>query len=250
MTVSFIDKIRFSDEEIVEKYSVITLEKYDVDGLEGVIDEIKKMKNEGYYVNLVLTYQNIVIYDEDVDAEDFINKTKKNYDILGYQPLNIPAITRITSSADLKTLYNLIGMIYYNKKGERLNERDLGAVLDIASIVMNKLDKFEDNFDKTSISDEYFQQLRKTQWKNKKARYIWLELGELRNYASLPRKRPVRFDIEQDLTTQFLAACCAVNSGRAEIILEDVVIAFRTYFKLLRADLPLLAENLSKSIQE
>lgn len=249
--VSFIDKIRFSDEEIVEKYSVITLEKYDVDGLEGVIDEIKKMKNEGFYVNLVLTYQNIVIYDEDVDAEDYINKTKKYYEILGYQPLNIPALTRITSSADLKTLYNLIGMIYYNKKGERLNERDLGAVLDIASIVMKKLDKFEDDFDKTSISDEYFQKLRKTQWKNKKARYLWLDVNDLLKFEGFTIiQAPFKFYTEQWLVTQFLAACCAVNSGRAEIILEDVVTAFKTYFKLLRADIPLLAENLSKNIQE
>lgn len=56
MAVSFLDKVRLKDEQIVEKYTTITLKKYNITGLDEVIDEVRKLGEEDYYSRLVGIY--------------------------------------------------------------------------------------------------------------------------------------------------------------------------------------------------
>jgi hypothetical protein len=42
----------------------------------------------------------------------------------------------------------------------------------------------------------------------------------------------------------FLADCSAVNNGKDKITEKDIIRAYKTYFKILKTDLPSLVEKL------
>lgn len=248
MTISFLDKVRLKDEQIVEKYTTITLKKYNITGLEEIINEIRKLGGEGYYSRLVGIYlQYNKFYDVTVDFEKLSSIAKDGCKILGYQPINLPPFTRLLACQDLKTFYNFLSGIYVSCIGRQLDQEELGNILDNLDVfIMNNLDKFEQTREKSVITDEYFKKLRKIKW-GKKSRELWLDINGLRGFAGFPpEKTPLRFLIEHDLLTQFLAACSAVNNDRDKIEQEDIVIAYKTYFKLLKADIPALVEKLEK----
>ena len=252
MAVSFLDKLRLSDEEKVEKYTAITLKKYNVAGLDDIISKIKDMKHEGYFLELVRICINYdKLYDENItqeEQEELVYIIKKYCKILGSQYFNLPPITQVIACKDLESFHNLLLEIYTNNLGRKLNKDELEKVYcNLDFFIMRNLDKFDQTIEKAVITAEYFKKLRKIKW-GEKSRKLCLELGELKQYAGFPpRKTPARFQIENYLLDQFLAACSAVNNDRDSIEQEDVIVAFRTYFKLLKADIPALVEKLEKN---
>lgn len=164
---------------------------------------------------------------------------------MGNQPINLPPFTRVLACQDLKTLYNFLSGIYVSCIGRQLNQEELGDILgNLDVFIMKNLDKFDQTSEKPLITDEYFKKLHKIKW-GEKSRVLWLDLNGLRGFAGFPpEKTPARFLIEHDLLTQFLAACNAVNNNRGKIEQEDIVTAYKTYFKLLKANIPALVEKL------
>lgn len=133
MTISFLDKLRLSDEEKVEKYTNITLKKYNVVGLEEVIGEIRKVGEERYYAGLVGIYLGYdKFYDVTVDFEKLSSIAKNGCKILGYQPINVPPFTRVLACQDLKTFYNFLSGIYVSRIGRQLDQEELGNIFEFA----------------------------------------------------------------------------------------------------------------------
>ncbi|MBI5679273.1 MAG: hypothetical protein HZC47_00010 [Methanobacterium sp.] len=224
-------------------------EKYDVDGLGEVVIEIKKLKEEGYYFGLLMTN---LEYGWFVDNETAYKELKcevvnMGREFLGYQPINLPPFTRVIAYQDLQSLYNVLTGIYVTCIGRQLNSEEMEKISDNLEIrIMKNMTQFDQIMEKPEINKDYFKKLRKIKW-GKNSRNLCLELGELKLYAGFPRRRtPARFQIEQDLLDQFLAACSAVNNSRDKIEQEDVIVAFKTYFKLLKTDLPDLVDRLEK----
>lgn len=236
MTISFLDKVRLKDEQIVEKYTTITLKKYDISDLDEVIDEIKKLGEEEYYINLLMTN---LRYDWFIDNEAASYDLKceivdNGREFLGYQPINLPPFTRVIAYQDLQSFYNFLIGIYVTGIGKQLDSEEIGRLCNNIEVrIMKNLDKFDQISEKPVITEEYFKKLHKIKW-GEKSRGLWLDLNGLRKFAGHPEKTPLRFLIEHDLLTQFLAACNAVNNDRNKIEQEDVVAAYKTYFKLLK----------------
>lgn len=248
MAISFMDKIRLKDEQIIEKYSPILLNKYDLDGFDGIVNEMGKLRSEGYYAGLINSHMLGKLFDEGisiVEIDKINSRAKRHGELLGYQPLNLPPFTRVISSHDLQSFYNFLLGIYYNNLGRKLNKKEMIDIADILSIhIIKTRDKFDQTTKKQEITEDYFRKLRKIKW-GKNSRSLCLDVGELCSYAGFPRKKtPAKFTIEQYLLDQFLAACSAVNNNRDKINQEDVIVTFKTYFKLLKTDLPTLVDKL------
>lgn len=56
-------------------------------------------------------------------------------------------------------------------------------------------------------------------------------------------------EISENKFIIFLAGCSAVNDGRDKIDENDIVKAYKTYFKLLKTDLPALVGRLWEEVR-
>ena len=100
---------------------------------------------------------------------------------------------------------------------------------------------FDKNVDFVSISEDFFKNLKKIKWDKRAEKlfekvfsihgdmigYIIAEFFSSLSYNNISNNRFI-------LT--FLAACCAVNDGRSLMVVGDVVMAFRTFYKLFDVD--------------
>jgi len=245
--ISFWDKIRLKDDEIVEKYTKKVLEKYDLEGLNEIITEIKKLKKEEHYLGLLMVNLEYKWFVDNETASSELNCSvvDSGREILGYQPINLPPITRVISYQDLQSFHNFLLGSYVNNLGKKLNSEETRKICNnIDVLIMKNLDRFDEIAEIPEINDEYFQKLKKIRW-GKNSRNLWLDLNGLRKFAGHPpEKTPLKFLIEHDLLIQFLSGCCAVNENRGEIGQADVIIAYKTYFKLLKTNFSALIDKL------
>ncbi|MBI5460198.1 hypothetical protein [Methanobacterium sp.] len=87
---------------------------------------------------------------------------------------------------------------------------------------------------------EYIKSLGKTYWSEKelykKLNKLMFEVMDFSlNYPDL-KDWSSKYRSTEDLFIQFLAACNAVNNGRLGIGVEDTIVAYKTFLKLIKTD--------------
>ena len=93
---------------------------------------------------------------------------------------------------------------------------------------------------------EYFKLLKNIKWSSKEDKLIYDRLTDFtyeltKNIFDYPDFNYTlgwmsNYRVMQDLFVQILAACNAVNDDRVEIVASDVIIAYKTFLKLVRTD--------------
>lgn len=227
---------------------------YDVTGLDEVLSQIKELSESELYVKII----NVVPTDRRAPG------TKKGTFKEGSQVRLLNAARGVLSFGGLWTnlfanslisLRDLSLLHVYIESVYCINKRKLNKWNDYLNIYFSGLDEkiifTLDQFDKEKIGNipeptpEYFQSLKRVRW-NKKAKELYDNLEELMeeitsfvlNYPNLTHyvKNVSEYKAIEELFIQLLAGCSAVNNGRLEIEAEDVIIAYKTLFKLIKTD--------------
>lgn len=231
------------------------LEGVDVDGLDVVLSEIKDMKESGLYIELINAYrtENNIPKDRVFSLDELLHVRvlRLARDNLRFGGFFATLIARsLITAKQFLSIYSFIEFTYCLRTGKPTNWEDA------QNIYFSRLDEriifALDRFDKVSLDElpepnpEYFQKLRKLKWKNKRTKELYNKLTELMrevmdyslDYSDLIERvqKLSTYRSTEDLFILTIAGCSAVNNGRSKIEAEDVVIAYKTFFKLIKTD--------------
>jgi hypothetical protein len=235
------------------------LESLDVKGLESVLFEIKDLIESGLYKRLIKAYgtENKIPKDKVFTVEESLKVPllKLADENLRFGDLLTTIFTgSLVTAKQILSIYSFIEFTYCIFAGRPTNWDD---ALNIYFSGLDECIVFAlDRFDEVELEDipeptsEYFQMLRRLKWKDKKAKKTYDKLTELMmeisdfvlDYPDLNQrvwKRVGRLSIywsTEDLFIRTIAGCSAVNDNRLEIEAEDVVVAYKTFFKLIKTD--------------
>lgn len=224
----------------------IYLESLNIDDLSNILSEIKDIRDSGLYKKLIEA-SNQDKFDGNVDFLGDLPKHK--IEILAYDNLRMGGLltTIFTKSIitvkDTLTLYSFIESVYYLHKSPLEKEDMLNIYFSqLDERIILGLDKFDDVKleDLPKITSEYFQALRNVYWNDKE---LYNKLNDLMfevidfvlDYPPVT-ERPSTYGVTEHLFIQFLAACNAVNNGRLGIEIEDTIVAYKTFLKLIKTD--------------
>lgn len=156
----------------------------------------------------------------------------------------------LVTAKQIMTIFLMIDYTYVIFSGRTTNWDD------ILNIYFSRLDEriifALDQFDKVKLEElpiptkEYFKNLKKLKWKTKKTKKLYNKLNEFMSEIQIfatdyPDLREevgwiTTYSVTEDLFIQTLAGCNAINEGRSQIEDQDVVLAYKTLFKLIKTD--------------
>ncbi|MDP3035500.1 MAG: hypothetical protein Q8M97_10425 [Methanobacteriaceae archaeon] len=227
----------------------------DIEGLDEVLAEIKVMCESKFYIELVDAFrsENNISKDRVFTVEELLKvrilRLADNNLRHGNLIDTIMSRSVITAKYFI-SIYSFIEFTYciFNKKPTKFD--------DAINIFFSRLDEriifALDHFDKFSLDEipeptpEYFQAIRKLEWKDKKTKKLYNKLTELMrevmdfslDYSDLIERvqKISTYRSTEDLFILTLAGCSVVNDSRQKIEYQDIIIAYNTFFKLIKTD--------------
>jgi len=121
---------------------------------------------------------------------------------------------------------------------------------DISEKIVFELENFDNTTESFKTTPEFFQKLRKLKWDDRQTKKpYWAEkelykklnklmfevMGFSLNYPDF-KDWSSKYRSTEDLFVQFLAACNAVNNGSLGIGIEDTIVTYKTFLKLIKTD--------------
>lgn len=232
-----------SSEKLVKK---LKKEFKEVNDLEELVNDLMETSSSELYWK----YYQAVKLEGEINTKnwDLTEDEKKNiplinmaYENLSNPPLNIYPITDLIEFLSFYVMYRIFEDIYYIYKGSKMNHEDSVKILygKLDERVIFGMDQFDTIQKLPGPTPEYFQQLKKVDWYNKKSKKLYKGLNELisDNFIEKRRTPHAKFAATENAFIRFLAACNAVNNNRIKIEQTDIIIAYKTYFKLLKTDI-------------
>jgi len=216
--------------------------EYEVEGLDEILFEIKNRKKAGYFERFYHAYSlGKKIY---APGYRFNKEEKKNlrlYNLASHvlRHFNF-TLKNLVDFSNIKIFYIFLDRIYYMNLGRKLDHEDLFNLYfsKFHERIIFNLDRFDEVSYVPEVSDEFLFRLKKIKWRDKKTDNFFEKLRLIRGYSGRDLIGPhLIFETSEDSFLLTLAACSAVSGGRDDIINEDVIRAFKTYFKLLKTDI-------------
>lgn len=220
--------------------------EFKVTELEEIVNDLMEMSSSELYWK----YFQVVQLEEKIwePGWDLTESEKKNirlinlaYENLSNPPLNIYPITDLIEFLSFYVMYRIFEDIYYIYKGSKMNHTDSLKIFygKLDERVIFGMDKFDTISQNPESTPEYFQQLKKVDWKDNETKKLYKKLHELMNDNFIEKRTTTnaKFTATENAFIRFLAACNAVNNNRIKIEKNDVIIAYKTYFKLLKTDI-------------
>lgn len=221
-------------DKILKKFS-------DVEGLKDVLDSVLNLMDSEIYEKV---YEASNLGEKIGDfappsAEYLLNRYRQNKyssTILKNPTLNL-FTDNIIFSHYLATT-GMIGFINHAYKGHKLSLNDLDKQHIILERIMSQLDDFDKLEDYQSPDEEFYQKQKNIKWK-KEGKSLFEEIHKIRRDIKVVRwgTKSTTFSNGENYYLIFLTACSAVKHQRNEIVAEDVVVAYKTYLKLLNTDI-------------
>ncbi len=131
-----------------------------------------------------------------------------------------------------------IGDVNYVYKGSKLSLNDLNLQHTVLERLMSLLDNFDKPVNFQPPDEEFYKKLKDIKW-DKTAKKLYGKIHRIYRNIAVVRwvSDSSTFGNGEHRLLTFLAACNAVNQGRDKISSEDVVVAHKTYLKLLDTDI-------------
>ena len=226
-------------DQIAEK----TLNEFNgVEGLNEVIDSILSLKDFKVYERLynasLKDPEEMASYIDTADDLLKLRQVKLATEVLKDPPLYLPPLTDVIISTHFNAIFGFISGIDYAYAQKKLDHESTVKEHDIMERLMSLLNDFNKPGEFQPPDKEFYQKIRKIKW-NKQGKKLFFELSSIITdimYDKWGSGTDV-FGSGENFTLIFLAACNAVNQGRDKILPEDVVVAYRTYLKLLDTDI-------------
>ena len=175
-------------------------------------------------------------------------------------------------------LYKLTEAVYFVTSDIKIEENDFERLY-LSGVIENvvlKLDKFDELHPIPEVTYDFFIDLKKVRWKNRHVESFFKELNKIRknliyneyrgSNPTFPPLNEIRthiiflltsvgftlyldsayydFKLTEDVLILFLAACRTINRGENELSYEDVITAYKTYYKLLSTDIYELVDKI------
>lgn len=229
-----------------------SLKNLEVEGMDEILIELKNLKETELYKRLINAFKtenskqkDRLITSEELSTVPILKLADENL-IFGDLLTNVFTASLIFAKLFL-SIYSFIEYIYCMTQERPTNWADILNIFfsGLDERIIFALEKFDevDLEDIPEPTTEYFQMLRKVRWKDKKAKKTYDKLTKLMfemMYLKLDfpafKKWPSTYRSTEDLFIRLLSGCSAVNNDRVNIEAEDVVIAYKTFFKLIKTD--------------
>lgn len=214
---------------------------HDVEGLIEVLEDVQSLMDSEIYEKIYATSN----LGEEIgnfappSTEYLLNRyrqDKYSSNILKNPTLNL-FTDNIIFSHYIATS-GMIGFVNYAYKKHKLSLNDLNKQHTILERLMSLLNDFDKLEDYQAPDEEFCGKLKDIKWDKQgkklygKIRNILYHLNEVRLGG-----KSSTFSNGEHFTLIFLAACSAVNQDRGKILPEDVIVAHRTFLKLLDTDI-------------
>jgi hypothetical protein len=231
------------------------LENFEVEGLNEVLTEIKDLCESGSYKRLIKAYE---LENEIPKDRVFTVDEALNVPILKLADENLWRggllttifIGSLVTAKQIFSIYSFIEYTYciFADRPTNWNDNLNISFSGLDERIIFALDKFDEVEleDLPEPTTDYFQMLRRVKWKDKKAKKTYDKLTRLMfemrelvlDYPNLSQsiKKFSTYGATEDLFIRTIAGCSAVNDNRLEIEAEDVVRAYKTFFKLIKTD--------------
>jgi len=217
-----------------------------VPGLPELLHEIQDVWRSGIYEKFMLAFEG-----REVDSRPLTFEEQVHNKLMVLAGANLPATNLKTiafSKTDLnvfRSMRPLIETAYYLNSGRPFSWEDSLNIafsgLDVR--LLFALDRFDQVEYIAEPTAEFFQKLGVTQIFDKKTSEMYLKITDLlidiENEIFGMRFRDFNSDYvpTEGLFIQLLAGCNAVHHSREHIIEEDIIRAYRTFFRFIRTDI-------------
>jgi len=218
---------------------------FDFGGVRNLISDIQYLKEYGIYDEFFYIFKN---------WEDPINVLTGAYKKLpSISPLLTKAISKgltpeesnvFSGSVDYFSFYHFyrfLEWIYSMNLGRYLQEEDVKAVF--SSDILEKIILGLENFDRVQstrkFDNHFFQNIKEVEWTDKYTERFFDKLHDLLTSKSFNEigNREASFKREMKRIVKFLAVCSTINKERIYITTTDIIIAYKTLFKIIRTDI-------------
>ncbi|MCC7557255.1 MAG: hypothetical protein KO217_01040 [Methanobacteriaceae archaeon] len=228
------------------------LESYEIEGLNSVIIEIKCIDEEGFYENIYNAfYQSSGKFAPETKTKKekyllregylYSKFQKMGFKNLDRPPLPVPLITDLICFPTFFTMYLFLESVYYVKLGKPLDYDDLKTLYNsrIDEQLAYNVDEFDKMLELPSTTDNFFIKLKSVKWENRASKQLFNKLKEVMKFVRIGMFGyfHIMFSIAEKDFILFIAACSAIKDKNDRINQENVVTAYKTYFKLIKTDI-------------
>lgn len=178
-------------------------------------------------------------YIDTVDDLLKLRQVKLASEVLKKYPLYISFLTGVITGANFEAIFGLINEVDYAYIQKKLDHKDTVREHALLERLMSLLDDFDKPGDFEKPDKEFYQKLKGIKWE-KTGKKLYKKLSNLKFKIQLVIFRtsdPTTFESGENFALTFLAACNSVNHDRDIILKEDMIIAYKTYLKLLNTDI-------------
>ncbi|MEN4017399.1 MAG: hypothetical protein PQ975_02195 [Methanobacterium sp.] len=215
----------------------------DVGGLKEVLDDVQSLMDSEVYGRMYkaseMDPEEMSSYLESADELLKLRQVKLASEILKDPPLYVASLTGVIIFSHFKATFGgLIPEIDSAYVQRKLNHKDTLREHAILERLMSLLDDFDKPKDYPAPDEEFYQKLKKIKW-DKQGKKLFKKIDRIRGDIGVVRwvSDSSTFETGENYSLTFLAACNAVNHTRDKILAEDVVVAYKTYLKLLNTDI-------------
>jgi hypothetical protein len=230
----------------IEKISKEILREFKVEGLNEIILEIGNLGRSELYKNIhdavYLSKKKfepgIKYFGEDtIIKEDSLRSPLQK---LAFKNMRNPGHILLIHFLKFFRMYTFLNSIYYINIERKLNQKDYDNINfgGIDKRIILKLDKFDAEDEVFEVPAEFFKNLIKVNWNDKKTKDLFRKLEKLRQYSNLELFGLLNtlFNVSEKEFIIFHAGCSAVNDENDNITQKDIIKAYKTYFKLIKTD--------------
>ncbi len=212
-----------------------------VKGLNEVIDGILSLNDSKVYERVYEASkkdpEEMTSYIDTIDDLLKLRQVKIASEVLKKPPLYIASLTGVIVATHFQALFAFIGGIHYAYAQKKLSHNSTIKEHAILERLISSLDDFDKLKEFEKPNKEFYQRVRRIKWDKTGKKLFW-KLSNIR--ADIQYNKWGSTDVfrsGENFALTFLAACNAVHHNRERMLKEDVIMAYKTYLKLLDTDI-------------
>jgi hypothetical protein len=246
---------RYTESKYIKKHYNSLIEEFgDVEGVKELADVIWGLYDSELYEN----FFNVFYFNnKHKDLKNQISlKDSKKVKIIRLAGENMshpiiyhPPLTDLVIFLDFYRMYTFFIDVYEMDVGRKMDysEKEKLYYSKLDEHLTFALDKFDEATETPEPTAEYFRKLGKVKWEDKKAKRLLEKLYKFKDEMQRVKWGTFKssvFSVSEEKLILYFSGCNAVNNNRNKINMQDVIKAYKTYFKLIGTDLPVLVDRL------
>ncbi len=215
---------------------------FDFEGVKDLISDLRYLKYNHIYDQFFDIFKN---WEDPVNVSAGMHK-----ELQSISPLLTRAISNgltpqngniFSSSIDYFSFYHayrFLEWIYSMNLGRHLHKEDVKAIFssDILEKIILGLKSFDQMRSTDNFDDSFFYHINEVKWTDKYTENFFDNLHDLLASKSFNEigNREISFQRELKRVVKFLAVCSTLSGQRIYITSTDIIIAYKTLFKIIR----------------